>query len=354
MELKPRITPSGLGAAVALTALGSALWVEHASRQAERRHHAPHHHLYIDGTRLHYRLVGEGPPVLLVHGNLVDGADFEASGLLARLADNHQVLVIDRPGFGHSDRPRGIAWTPARQARLLHRAAAALGMHRPVIVGHSIGTQVAVAMALQEPADVAGLVLVSGYYWPSLRLDRWMVAPAAVPVLGDLLRYTTSAWTARATLGATLRAIFAPGPVPEQFRQLLPDELLLRPLQQRAIAEDGARMVAQARALRPHYGELRVPVTLVAGSEDRIVSPQQSVRLHRQVPRGRLRLVSGVGHMAHYHAHAQILAGVEEALAAGRPGLVVPDDASGDGQGAAAAPAADTSAAATAHATEAG
>src|SRR5262245_17022278 len=164
--------------------VGSALVVEQRARAAERGHHAPHRLIYIQGTRLHYRLVGEGPPVLLVHGNLVDGADFEASGLVERLARQYQVLVIDRPGFGHSSRPRGIAWTPARQAQLLHQAAAALGMDRPVLVAHSLGTQVALAMALQDPASVAGLVLVSGYYWPSFRLDRWLAAPTALPVLG--------------------------------------------------------------------------------------------------------------------------------------------------------------------------
>jgi pimeloyl-ACP methyl ester carboxylesterase len=309
-------SPAGLGS-LALAGLGTALWVEHRSREAERRHHAPHHLLYVDGKRLHYHLVGEGPPVLLVHGNLVHGADWEASGLVDRLAKRHQVLVIDRPGFGHSDRARGLAWTPARQAQLLHRAAEALGVHRPVVVGHSLGTQVALAMALQQPSSVAGLVLVSGYYWPSLRLDRWMAAPAAMPVLGDLLRYTTSALTARATLGATLKAIFDPLPVPEAFERMLPRELLLRPLQQRATAEDGSHMVAQARALRPHYATLRTPLTVIAGTEDRIVSPKQSVRLHEAVPRARLRLIDGVGHMAHYLAQEQVLAGVADALAAG-------------------------------------
>jgi pimeloyl-ACP methyl ester carboxylesterase len=310
-------SPVHLGA-LALAGLGTALWVEHRSRQAERRHHPPHHTLYVEGTRLHYQLVGEGPPVLLVHGNLVHGADFEASGLVERLAERYQVLVIDRPGFGHSDRPRGIAWTPARQARLLHQAAEALGIRRPVVVGHSLGAQVALAMALQQPASVSGLVLVSGYYWPSFRLDRWMAAPAAVPVLGDVLRYTTSALTARATLGATLKAIFDPAPVPAEFLRLLPRELLLRPLQQRATAEDGSHMVAQARALRPHYATLRTPVTVIAGTDDRIVSPRQTVRLHEAVPRARLRLIDGVGHMAHWQAHEQILDGIAHALNADR------------------------------------
>jgi pimeloyl-ACP methyl ester carboxylesterase len=320
MDTSSGTTRAAIAGALSLAALGTALFVERRSRAAEREHHAPHHLIYIQGTRLHYRLVGEGPPVLLVHGNLVDGADFEASGLVERLARQYQVLVIDRPGFGHSARPRRIAWTPTQQALVLHQAAAALGMQRPVVVAHSLGTQLALAMALDDPGSVAGLVLVSGYYWPSFRLDRWMAAPTAVPVLGDLLRYTAAAWTARATLPTTIRRMFAPAPVPERFMQLLSREMMLRPLQQRATSEDGSRMVAQARLLQQHYAELRMPVTLIAGREDRVVLPEQAVRMQDTVPRSQLHMLAGVGHMAHYQAHEQIVAGIEEALAVGRIG----------------------------------
>ena len=305
----------GGGALATLAAGASALWVEQRARAAERRHQAPHDLIYIEGTRLHYRLVGEGPPVMLLHGNLVHGADFEASGLLERLARQYQVLVIDRPGFGHSDRPRAEVWTPARQARLLYRAASVLGLERPVLVGHSLGTQVALAMALQNPLGVAGLVLVGGYYWPGFRLDRWMAAPSAVPGLGDVLRYTAGAWTARATLEAALRAMFDPAPVPQAFRDLLPREMLLRPLQQRATAEDGCRMVTQARVLVKQYAQLQMRLTLIAGQRDRVVSPRQSQWLHAGLPHSRLHLLEGVGHMAHYHAHDTIVAGIERALA---------------------------------------
>lgn len=306
---------TSLGALATVAAAASAVWVEQQARAAERRHQAPHDLIYIEGTRLHYRLVGEGPPVLLLHGNMVHGADFEASGLLERLARQYRVLVIDRPGFGHSDRPRGEVWTPVRQARLLFRAASVLGLERPVVVGHSLGTQVALAMALQNPLAVRGLVLVAGYYWPGFRLDRWLAAPCAVPVLGDVLRYTAHAWTARATLGAAVRAMFDPEPVPPAFRQLMPREMLLRPLQQRATAEDGSRMVAQARVLVKQYAQLQVPITLVAGKRDRVVSPSQSQMLHAGLPHSRLHLLDGVGHMAHYHAHETIVGGIERAFA---------------------------------------
>jgi pimeloyl-ACP methyl ester carboxylesterase len=294
-------------AAIAATALGTAAWVDHAARRAERLHPAKGRFIHIDGVRLHYRLVGEGPPVLLLHGNLVHGEDFEASRLLDRLSRNHRVLVIDRPGFGHSDRARDRTWTPAEQARLLYRAAMALGLEGFAVLGHSLGTQVAVCMALAHPDHVKRLVLVSGYYFPSLRLDTPMAHVNAVPWLGDAMRYTVSSLSSRLLLPMTVRTMFAPAQVPDAFFECLPADMLLRPLQQRATTEDGSHMVRQARALRKRYPALQMPVTIIAGSQDKVVnSSRQSRRLHDLLPHSSYHLLDGVGHMAHYHSQALI------------------------------------------------
>jgi pimeloyl-ACP methyl ester carboxylesterase len=295
-------------AAVALASAGLAAWVDREARKAERRHPPTGRFIHIDGVRLHCRIEGEGEAVLLVHGNMVAGSDFEASGLLARLAQDHRVLVIDRPGYGYSDRTRGRSWTPAEQARLLFRAAVALGFDRFAVVGHSLGTQVAIAMALGHPAHVNRLVLVSGYYFPSLRPDAPAASLAATPWLGDVMRYTVGSLSARMFLGHAVQAMFAPQQVPPAFGEALPREMLLRPLQRRATAEDQAHTVPQARALRGHYAGLRVPVTLIAGDEDRVVNGRlQSGRLHKVLANSKYRLLQGVGHMAHYETQAQAL-----------------------------------------------
>ena len=303
-------------AAVALASAGAAVWVSQQARKAEQRHPARGRFIHIEGMRLHYRVEGEGPAVLLLHGNMVHGADFDASGLLARLSRNNRVLVIDRPGFGYSDRTRGRSWTPAEQARLLCRAAVALGFERFAVVGHSLGTQVAIAMALGDPAHVNRLVLVSGYYFPSMRLDVPIAMLGAIPWLGDAMRYSVSSLTSRLALGPAVRAMFAPQKVPAGFDEALPREMLLRPLQQRATSEDGAHMVPQARALREHIAAIKVPVTLIAGDQDKVVNGRsQSGRLHHVLPNSRFHLLRGVGHMAHYQAQeliANAVAGTED------------------------------------------
>src|SRR6185437_11119526 len=147
--------------------------VEHIpSAQGRARESARGTLVTVDGIRLHYIEKGAGsPPVILIHGNVVTAEDFDLSGLLDLVAERHRVVAFDRPGFGYSDRPHGAAGTPAAQADLLRRAFERLGIERPVVLGHSWGALVALALALNHPHAVRGLVLLSGYYYPNLRAD---------------------------------------------------------------------------------------------------------------------------------------------------------------------------------------
>ena len=62
---------------------------------------------------------GGGPPVVLLHGNVVTAEDFDTSGVLDLVAKRHRVIAFDRPGFGYSDRPHGSAWSAGTQAELI-------------------------------------------------------------------------------------------------------------------------------------------------------------------------------------------------------------------------------------------
>jgi len=208
------------GAAVLGAAL-TATWVERRSRRAERAQPPAGRLLDVDGVRLHVVERGEGSPVVLIHGNMVSQRDFEASGLMERLARDHRVIAFDRPGFGHSSRPRNRLWTPTAQAELLHAALAQLGVEPAVVVGHSMGAMVALALALDHPADVRRLVLLGGYYYPTARVDALLTAPVALPVLGDVMRYTVTAVSARLMLKKLVRVMFAPREVPAHFMPTL-------------------------------------------------------------------------------------------------------------------------------------
>jgi pimeloyl-ACP methyl ester carboxylesterase len=145
-------------AASAVSLAAAVLYNTYRARKVERDHPPAGQFVTVDGIRIHYLEAGEGPPVVLIHGNVVTAEDYVWSGVFDRVARNHRVISIDRPGFGYSDRPHGSMWTAAEQAELLQEALLHLGIKRPIVVGHSWGTLVALELALSDA--VSGLVLL--------------------------------------------------------------------------------------------------------------------------------------------------------------------------------------------------
>ena len=299
------------GSVAAVAAM--ALWNTYRARKVEREHAPRGRFITVDGVRLHYLERGGRRPVVFLHGNVVTADDFELSGLLDLAAERQcHVVAFDRPGFGYSDRPRGPMWTPARQADLLRQAFIRLGIERPIIVGHSWGTLVALALALDHPDAVSGLVLLSGYYHPTLRADVPLFSLPAIPVIGDLIRYTVGPLFGAALLPLAAKGMFSPLPVPDRFAKGFPYGVPLRPWQIRAEAQDTATMVSAVAAMRRRYRELRLPVVIMAGTEDRVVNHRKhAVRLHHDIAQSALRLVPGVGHMVHHAVPQQVVDAIE-------------------------------------------
>ena len=321
-----RLALAGLATAALATTAG---WVAKKARRAERDHAPQGSFIEVDGVRMHYLDRGRGTPVVLLHGNAVSAEDFVVSGLFSRLGERYRVIAFDRPGFGHSERPRDRLWTADAQAALVEKTFSHLGIEQPIVLGHSWGALVALALALSKTADVRRLVLVSGYYFPSGRLDVALAAPAALPIVGDVMRYTVSALLARLLLSRTVKAMFSPQPVPRDFVSTLSREMLVRPGQIRANAEDAAFMVPAAGALRKRYAELTVPTAIFAGDADKVVDPQGNARkLHDQLSNSELHVLPGLGHMLHHAVPEQIMAAIAstriEAVPTARAIEVVP------------------------------
>ena len=303
--------------ASAIVGLGvSALINGTLARRAEHRNPPKGSFIDVNGVKLHYVERGSGSPVVLLHGNQSMGDDFDISGVLDLIAEKHRVIVFDRPGFGHSERPRTTVWTASAQASLIRKALRQLGVERPVVVGHSWGALLAATYAVDYPADTGAVLLLSGYYFPSTRLDVAMAKVAAMPVLGDILRYTISPLLGWLTGPLVLKTVFAPSNVPDRFKREFPFSMALRPSQIRATAGDAALMNSSAARLSGRYEGLAMPVAIMAGRGDKIVDVgSQPQWLHALVPQSTLQIAEGTGHMLH-HAFSEQVAETMEALCA--------------------------------------
>ena len=264
--------------------------------------------IQCDGVRLHYIERGDAtaPCVVLFHGNGTMVQDLILSGLLDRLAHQCRVICFDRPGFGYSQRPRTQIWTATTQAAFFAKALDQLNVRNPVVLGHSWGTLVAIALALQSDYAVSGVVLVSGYYFPTFRIDFLLMAGPAVPLLGDLMRYTVSPIISWALMPKLIRTLFAPRPVAPEFKNEFPISLSLRPKQLRAAAEESVLLIPIAAQLQGQYRRIQCPVRIVHGKADRLIEADQSRRLHEALPDSLIHLVEDAGHMVTYQDTSRI------------------------------------------------
>jgi pimeloyl-ACP methyl ester carboxylesterase len=307
----------GARAVVALFAI-SALVNAALAKKAERDNPPTGSFVEVDGIRIHYVERGKGEPLVLLHGNGSMIQDFECSGLISLASKQFRVIAFDRPGFGHTPRPRGRVWTPDAQAELIATALRKIGVSRAVVLGHSWGASAAVALALKYPQLVGAVVLASGYYYPTLRLDVLPLSVPAVPVIGDFIRYSISPIISRLMWPLLVRKIFAPEDVPAKFA-MFPKEMAFRPSQIRAAAAESGMMIPSAYTARTQYRKMEMPIVIVAGEGDQLVDTErQSARLHTELPHSVMHRIAGTGHMVHQTAPEKVMDAINEAARADR------------------------------------
>ena len=258
----------------------------------------------IGAQDLHVVEQGSGPDLVLIHGASGSSRDFTFD-LVARLAPEFRVLAFDRPGFGYSTPlPTGEV-SLAAQAQVLSQAAATLGATRPILLGHSYGGAVASRWAMDHPAAALIAVSAPALPWPG-HLDPWYRITAA-PGRRRLLVPLASAWVTPSYFERQIRAVFAPGPVPDGYIEHLGPDLTLR-------AGQLSVNVAQINALRdelvamePDWTGLSLPVELLHGTDDSIVPAQiHAEPLAPRLQHARLELIAGGGHTLH-HSHPEHL-----------------------------------------------
>jgi pimeloyl-ACP methyl ester carboxylesterase len=203
-------------------------------------------------------------------------------------------------------------WTPDAQAETIADALAKLGVSSAVVLGHSWGASVAIAMALRNPGLVRALVLASGYYYPTFKPEAVALAVPSLPLIGDILSHTLSPLMSRAMWPIMLSKIFGPRTVPEKFKGF-PKEMALRPSQIRASAAETGLMVPDSFAQRDRYANLKMPVVIIAGDEDKLIDIEtQSARLHGDISQSTFHRIGGNGHMIQQTATDRVKAAIDE------------------------------------------
>lgn len=278
------------GAALAMFAGWTALAVEKAVPPQGQ-------FIEVGGASIHYVDRGRGPTIVLVHGLGGQLANFSYA-LLDRLSDEFRVILVDRPGSGYSTRPRGASARLRAQGDTIAEFMRALGLERPLLVGHSLGGAVALAVALDHPERISGLALIAPLTHPE------ETAPPSfrgLAIRSDLLR-KLAAWTI-AIPTSILRGpevmafVFGPDTPPADFATAGGGLLGLRPQAFYATSSDMVAVNEDLPGMVARYRSIKLPVAILCGRDDRILDwHKHGAAMKDKVPGLDLTLVPG-GHM---------------------------------------------------------
>jgi pimeloyl-ACP methyl ester carboxylesterase len=263
--------------------------------------------LQVQGVRVRYVDVGEGPAVVLLHG-FASSLETWLTLQPQLVAAHRRVIALDLKGFGWTDRPDGD-YSPQAQARLVQAVLDARGVQQVAVVAHSWGSSVALALALLDPKRVTRIALYDAWVYdaqmpPFFRWAEW-------PGLGEALfgLYYDQRPDERMALAFH---------DPSLVSQALMDDV------ERSLERPGTKAAALAAVRgqqfihwQAQFRTIRQPVLLLWGREDVVSRPEFADRLMRDLPDARVRWFAHCGHFPMLEAARESDAALLQFLAEG-------------------------------------
>ncbi len=259
----------------------------------------------VDDLKVRYLVEGSGIPALLVHGtSLGSSADVFGRNLHALAAGGVRAIAVDLPGFGQSDAPADVN---APSKRFLLRFMDALGLQRAALIGHSSAGTPVLRIALENPERVSHLIVLgTGSLLPPLETDAGKVGgregAAQARLEERMVKSEPTLEDTRALLEANL------------FNHALITDEELKLRHQNSIGACFESFVARHAAaqekgakkdslpLWQRYGELKMPLLLIYGKNDRGRAAERAALLKERVPQLDLHLAEGCKHLVPWDA----------------------------------------------------
>lgn len=288
-------------AAIALLAAGLAIWSRAKAREIEARFPAIGEMIDVGGYALHAVHLpspdgADLPPLVFIHGasgNLRD----QMTPFRPILEGRAEMLFIDRPGHGWSERGGAENQTPDGQAAAIARAMQAKGISRAIIIGHSFGGAIAASFALDHPGMTAGLVFLAPATHPWPGGVSWYYDLTSLPVIGPLFANTLALPAGLTRLESGSSCVFAPNPKPENYTSATGPALVLRPDAFRHNAIDVANLKPYVTRISPRYTEIAAPTVVITGDSDSVVLAHiHSEGLARDIEDSELVWIRNLGH----------------------------------------------------------
>ncbi|MDX2184234.1 MAG: alpha/beta fold hydrolase [Gemmatimonadaceae bacterium] len=301
--MRGRTRRLGVVAAVVVLALGWLAYTPDLPTAALERRYADGASRFVQvGTqRVHVRDEGAGPAIVLIHGTGASLHTWDAWAVALR--DSFRVVRFDLPGFGLTGPSATGDYSIEALTAFVGAALDALQVPSAILVGNSLGGEVAWQFALRAPARVRGLVLVDPAGLPIDAPPPMAMRIARTPVVNALVRVVSP----RALVRKSLLDVYAND-------ALVSDTLVDRywALLRRPGARDAfvRRVQGQRYAADAPLERLAVPTLVVWGAADTWIPAALATEFVRRIPGASLAMIPDAGHVPHEEAPAATLAPV--------------------------------------------
>jgi pimeloyl-ACP methyl ester carboxylesterase len=294
-------------------ALGFTAWKAHEIEQQ-----FPNHGELLDvgGFRMNSLLIRAAtpdlPPIVFIHGASGNLRDQETA-FRSRLEGRADLLFVDRPGHGYSERGGHNNNFPEGQASAIAKLMEVRGIEKAIIVGHSFGGAIAASFAVYHPDKTAGLVFLSPatHPWPG-GVD-WHYNVSSSPYTGWLFTRLVALPAGMVLLDKATHSVFSPNPRPTKYVVEGAPALVLRPANFRNNAKDVANLNDYVRRVAPLYRQITAPTVIITGDSDDIVAEEIHSRgLERDIAGSELVWIRGLGHKPDYIVPELAIAAMEK------------------------------------------
>ena len=261
---------------------------------------------YVDagGLRIRYVRRGSGPPVLLAHG--FASSIYTWSEVIPLLAQRHDVVAVDLPGFGGSDVPTRLDGESG--AELLSRVMDGLGIARASLAGNSLGGALSAVTAARHPERVERLVLLDSAAYSMARADR----PRMLRVIAAAPKFLLEAFPQRPMMRMGLKQVFFDDSLvtPEKVEEYL------APMARPGAREASHRLLTggETFGLPGILRQVRAPTLVIWGANDAWIPVRDADRFVRDIPGARKVILDRCGHVPQEEKPQEVARLIEDFL----------------------------------------
>jgi len=254
-------------------------------------------YIEISGIKIRYNQIGKGQDILFIHG--VPGSIEDWESVISSLSSNYRVTVYDRPGHGYSSAEK-LGYNLEHNANIALGLINELHLKNVIVVGHSYGGSVIMALAVRNPHQIKAFIPVAGATYliedvePIFSLIR-------IPIIGRGFAAVASSFIGPAMIKDGFNEAFHPNEdiMPEGFidtrvKIWLQTKVLV------STAREELNLNSDLEKIIPYYGNISKKFFIIHGDNDLFVPKGDSLKLHKTIKNSKLLILSNTGHQVQY------------------------------------------------------